>query len=308
MRDSDIPDLRKLNYFVQVVQHAGFRPAALHLGITQPVLSRHIQALEQTYGAVLLQRGPKGIHPTEIGEIVLDRAKALLFDARSFPDIFLNDRNKPTGLVRIALPTSFSGRMLPMLAQAVRRDHPGIRLAVQEGSVLNIIDQVINGKVDFGVATSPTQTNLLIEEKIASEEIFLVGREFDDIGEVCRPEDLTRLPLVLCPFPHGMRSIVDQIARQLGISLEPDIEVDGTNTLTALLKSGQYYSLVPVDSLQEEIRSGALKTRRIRPIFFRNLVIISLRERPMSFSARSVTRILRDLAVSNSAVEAGAIR
>lgn len=66
-----------LRIFAQVVQARSLRGASLRLGIQTSTVSRRIKALEDSLGAVLLHRSPDGIHLTELGSTIFERARDL---------------------------------------------------------------------------------------------------------------------------------------------------------------------------------------------------------------------------------------
>lgn len=66
-------DLRRLRHFSALVQHGNFHRAADALHLTQPALTRSIQALEAHVGAPLLTRHRTGVEPTELGRLLLRR-------------------------------------------------------------------------------------------------------------------------------------------------------------------------------------------------------------------------------------------
>ncbi|MCF7552309.1 LysR family transcriptional regulator [Pseudonocardia sp. WMMC193] len=72
-------DLKRIRYFVAVAEQLSFARAAAELHITQPALSRQIQALERELGTPLLVRDRRGIAAlTGPGRQLLEDAQALL--------------------------------------------------------------------------------------------------------------------------------------------------------------------------------------------------------------------------------------
>ena len=69
-------DLRQLRYFIAVAERGGFGAAASALNVAQSALSRHVQLLEHELGGALLERGARGVAPTESGKVLLARPLA----------------------------------------------------------------------------------------------------------------------------------------------------------------------------------------------------------------------------------------
>ena len=75
-------DLRRLRHALALAEHRNFARAAAALHITQPALSRSIQALEDGLGVRLFDRSPRDVDPTAFGELVLRHARSLELSAR----------------------------------------------------------------------------------------------------------------------------------------------------------------------------------------------------------------------------------
>ncbi len=60
-------DIKQLQYFIAVAEEKHMGRAALRLHMSQPPLTRHIQALERTLGVQLFVRTPRGMSLTEAG-------------------------------------------------------------------------------------------------------------------------------------------------------------------------------------------------------------------------------------------------
>src|SRR5919206_1160967 len=79
-RAADAIELRHLRAFVAVAEELNFGRAAAALYVSQPALSRQIQALEELVGCQLLRRSTHRVELTLAGEALLDRARRVLGD------------------------------------------------------------------------------------------------------------------------------------------------------------------------------------------------------------------------------------
>ena len=69
--------IRYWRNFLRVAQHGSLSGVADEIGIAQPILSRQISRLEQTYGVRLFERHGRGMRLTPAGEILRRRAEEL---------------------------------------------------------------------------------------------------------------------------------------------------------------------------------------------------------------------------------------
>ena len=101
-----VQDLNDLYFFVQVVDHGGFAPAARALSLPKSKLSRRIALLEERLGVRLLQRSTRRFHVTEIGQQYYRHCVAMLVEAEAAQEAVERTRAVPQGLVRLTCPSA----------------------------------------------------------------------------------------------------------------------------------------------------------------------------------------------------------
>ena len=74
-------NLNDLYYFVQVVDHGGFAPAARALGLQKSKLSRRIAQLEEQLDTRLIHRSSRKFAVTEVGREYYEHCLAMLVEA-----------------------------------------------------------------------------------------------------------------------------------------------------------------------------------------------------------------------------------
>ena len=104
--------LALLDTFVQIVEAKSLSAAAVHLGTTQPTVSRRLQTLERTLGARLIRRSTQAMQLTEDGQRCYDRAKELLASWHAFEHDLRGDGNEPEGRLRVVVPHALGQHLL----------------------------------------------------------------------------------------------------------------------------------------------------------------------------------------------------
>ena len=77
-------DLRRCRHVLALDLHRNFARAAESLGLTQPALTRSLQALEKSIGARLFDRDRARVEPTPVGQRLIERARLLVNQAHAF--------------------------------------------------------------------------------------------------------------------------------------------------------------------------------------------------------------------------------
>ena len=70
-------DLRDIEYFAVIAEHGHLGRAAEALGLGQPALSVSLRRLEDSAGAKLVKRTPKGVELTDVGRALLSHVGRL---------------------------------------------------------------------------------------------------------------------------------------------------------------------------------------------------------------------------------------
>lgn len=292
-------DTRRLRYFAETARFLSFRKAATHVGIAQSALSRQVQALETALGVVLFQRHANGIKLTEAGIVLLEHAQRILDLLGETQGILDDMRLRPKGVVTFAVPASFADTYLAKVFGIFAADFPEVHLRVMIGATQGIENWLLDRQADIGVVVAPARSSSLIQEKILTEDMYLVGRErLSWMGDGAVPLAALRdLPLVLPLASYGSRRLIDNATSSLGFALEPQIEIDGPQIMTELVRSRGLYTVMPKSVLKSG-RDDDLVAIPLTPTFQRDLAVATLAGEPLSLATRAFAKVLRDVARS----------
>lgn len=148
--------LTQLEIFAVVAERKGFTLAAAQLKISQSGVSHAIRLLEQELGVELLHRHQGVVELTDIGESLLQKAQAILGLAETMRQEAADARGMKRGTLRIGSfgPTS-SLWLLPKVLADYRRLYPGIEVHIDEGPDRQIVQWLMDRRVDVGFVTLP---------------------------------------------------------------------------------------------------------------------------------------------------------
>lgn len=211
-------NIKQLEHLIAVAEARSFSRAAERLFITQPALSRSIQALEEDLGAPLFDRIGKRIELTPLGSHVLARAGRLVRDAGELARSAEIFRQGGSGALRIGMGSGPAAMLMAPLIRHIAAQHPGVRLAITRGALPLQLVQLRAGQLDALVADA---------RSIAPAEDLVVTA----LGELrtcfaCRPghpllahESLTLEQLLA--YPVASTPLSDEVARLLVAAYGP---------------------------------------------------------------------------------------
>jgi len=170
-------NLRRLKYFIKIVDIGSLTQAAEVLFIAQPALSQQIVILEGEVGKQLLLRTKRGVTPTEAGRVLYRHAQQIQRQIeQAHADVHASGLAL-TGQVSVGLAsgTAASALALPLL-KTVRERHPEVVLYLNESLGSMLCEQVSNGRMDMAVLYGGRGlVQGLSFEPLLTEELVLVA-------------------------------------------------------------------------------------------------------------------------------------
>lgn len=240
--------LEKFEFLIALARERHFRRAAERCGVTQPTLSAGIRALEETFGAALVNRGSRYIGLTPEGERVLEWARRITGDAHAMRQEIDTLKRGVAGVIRLAcIPTALpvAARLCSVLADR----HPGVSFSVQSTSSKYMLSLLEDFQIDGGITyldNEPlphTITTPFYDETyrlVTADKTLFAGRTS------VRWRELSRLPLCLFTPDMQNRRIVDQIlAEHTEGPLAVSTETNSSLVMASLVASGKWSSIMP---------------------------------------------------------------
>lgn len=143
-----------------VLQHGSLSAAARELGLTQPTIGRHIDALEQTIGSPLFVRSTNGLIATDAALELRPYAEALSATSAALLRTASSHRQRIAGTVRISASEVIGVEVLPAILAPLLEAHPELHI---ELSTSDAIEDLLNRAADIAIRmTEPTQDALIV--------------------------------------------------------------------------------------------------------------------------------------------------
>ncbi|CAB3919398.1 LysR family transcriptional regulator [Achromobacter piechaudii] len=141
-------DFQKLKHLLAVVEYGTFSLAAKKVNLSQPALSRSIQALEAELGLPLLDRGTRQVRLTPYGACVAERARRMRFEEAELQRELKTLHSGESGTLTIGLsPTPAALLLSPFLAH-MAANRPQVRVGVELGATAVLLDMLRAERID----------------------------------------------------------------------------------------------------------------------------------------------------------------
>ena len=309
-------DLRQLRYFIAIVEQGSFSQAAAFLNIAQPALSLHVRNMEQDLGTALLFRSPKGVAPTEAGEILLRNARIILNQVTIAEEEIRGHESDPVGVVRVGLPGTISEILSVPLIVAAHRRFPNVKLRLAEAMSGFVEEWLQDARIDLALLYRQDEGhNMAMLEMLTEELVFFCrSRDADALDLPPRNEPMTfarlaEIPLIVPGQAHGLRRLLSDAAQSRNSQLTVGIEVDSYSNIKELVKAGFGCSVLPLNAIKREVEAGEMCSWSFdAPAVRRSVYLAHSEDRPMTNAVSVIhdliQEVLRDLLTAGAWVGA----
>jgi DNA-binding transcriptional LysR family regulator len=183
------PNWDELRTFVEVARDGSLSGAARRLGLTQPTVGRHIDALEAALGSTLFTRSPRGLTPTPAALALGPHAEAMAAAAAALGRAASGEAAADRGAVRVTASDVVGCEVLPPILATFHAEHPGIAI---ELALTNRNEDLARRDADIAVRmVRPTQSGL-VARRIGSSRIRLYAHR-DYLARFGEPRSLADL-------------------------------------------------------------------------------------------------------------------
>ncbi|MET4802316.1 LysR family transcriptional regulator [Bradyrhizobium sp. LB11.1] len=248
-----------LRAFVRALEGGSFSAAAKELGIGQPAISKRIAMLEREFGTQLFSRTTRTLKPTAEAHRIYDLARQILdsFDmARSSVE---ETAPRPTGTLRIGLPSSFGRRyMMPVIAEYVRH-YPDVRVDLRFSErFVNLVEEGIEIALRIGNLEAST----LVARRLGTVQRYLVATPTYLHGRAMprTPDDLESHQCIVYSriSPAHQWAFESEHGRHVA-SINGPIHVDDADAMQEATMQHLGIAILPDWKAAEGLRSGELE-------------------------------------------------
>jgi DNA-binding transcriptional LysR family regulator len=252
-------DLNDLYFFVQVVDHRGFAPAARALGVQKSRLSRRIALLEDRLGARLIQRSSRKFSVTDIGWTYYHHCVAMLVEAEAAEAAVSQAHDEPRGLVRISCPTALLSFQFGALFAGFLTAYPEVDLRLE--AVNRRVDVIAEGlDLAIRVRFPPLEPTELVMRRLDESSQCLVASPSLITAPLPGPADLAGLPSLdtgPARTDPGWR-LAHEDGRTAVVPHRPRLVTDDMETLKQAALAGIGVAQLPTMMVWRDIEAGRL--------------------------------------------------
>ncbi|MDQ1183619.1 LysR family transcriptional regulator [Agrobacterium larrymoorei] len=254
-------DAKALRIFTAVVRTGSIRSAAELLHVAASVVSRQIAETERNVGLPLFERSSRGVGLTDAGRLVLEHAQRVIEDRNLHSEQLDQLRSVQQARIRICCGEGFLGDMIEHGLKTFVKSYPLVAYSLTLGSTDDVLDTVVNGDSDIGIAYNPVIDTRLRSLAISRQPLCLVAPNGHPL--LARPsirlqDCMAESPYALLSKGHGVTQLVARVAADCGMAVAPLVETPSIDVLRRFVIAELGVTFLPNFSVATELSRSAL--------------------------------------------------
>ena len=302
-------ELDHIEAFLAIVRRGGFTRASATLHLSQPAISRRIDLLERALGAPVFERVRSGVVLTDAGRAFLPHAEAMLAQLRDGIAAVEALRGTARGTVTLAIVGTLASSSLTACLRRFRRAHPGIDLRLQTALSAEVSALVRRGDATLGLRYNADPDPDIASTKVHDEAMVPVCSPGHRLARARRiaPQSLAGERWIAFPSrPGAAGTAAGAVASRepyasalahglaaLGLPAAEILPIDSLTAQKRMVEAGFGLALLPASSVDEELRTGALRPLRIPAL--RATIPIALIHRRRAFLSGATKALIAEL-------------
>jgi len=257
-------DIQGIQAFLTVSETGSFSRAADALFLTQPAVSKRIQALEHSLGITLFDRIGKSVRLTESGQALLPSCRRIIDEIAESQRIISNLRQTTSGILSLATSHHIGLHRLPPVLREFFSNYAEVELKLSFMDSEEACQQIINGDIELAIITLPDEDNDRLEMKpVWNDPLRVVASKHHPLASASRVtmKQLLDHAAILPSRGTYTRKLIDA-ALGLDESVSPLLETHYLETIKAMVQAGLGWSMLPLSMLDGTLSSLDIKHAR----------------------------------------------
>ncbi|WP_213777906.1 LysR family transcriptional regulator [Caballeronia sp. dw_276] len=221
--------------FLEVLREGSLSGAARSLGLTQPTVGRHVDALEEALGYALFIRTQQGLSPTQQALALRPYAEALESTSMALLRAASSQESGVRGTIRITASDVITVEVLPAIITELHAAYPELTIELMPS---NRIEDLLQREADIAVRMQRPSQGVLIARRIGDIELGMYAHKdyLARRGKPVRIDDLAGHALIgfdkETAFIRSMKTQLPEVRREL-LALRTDSDLASLAMLRA---------------------------------------------------------------------------
>jgi DNA-binding transcriptional LysR family regulator len=247
-------DLIDLRLFLQVVETSSITLGSRQANMALASASARIRGMEDTLGAVLLERGSRGVKPTPAGRALVHHARIVLQQLENMRGELREYAGGLKGHVRVLSNTAGLVEFLPDALATFLAANRGIDIDLEERSSHEIVPAITAGLADIGIVADLVDIAEVESFPFATDRLVLIVPKGHPLGprrQLAFSEALDH-EFIGLKMSNPLQLYVGQHAARAGRPLKLRVRLSSIDTVCRMVESRVGIAVIPQSSLHHQ--------------------------------------------------------
>lgn len=166
-------NIQQLRYIVALDRFRNFARAAEACDVSQPTLSAMLVRLEKELDTRIFERSSKSVSPTTIGKKIIRQAQKALMETDRITELINEDKGTIGGFFTLSVGPTIAPYLLPKFIRQYRKTYPNVTLSIKEMKADFMLDSLLKGETDAGIAISDNMRQGVLEIPLYTEKFYV---------------------------------------------------------------------------------------------------------------------------------------
>ncbi|MGE7622806.1 LysR family transcriptional regulator [Viridibacillus sp. NPDC096237] len=274
-------DLKRLNYFITIVNNKSYSKAAEKLHISQPSLSNAVKKLEHEVGAPLLERSTRKFALTDAGELLYTRATIMLSQMdimnKEMKEVIVGGKGEVVLGIIDSLKT-----WLPKLIYNYKQSYPAMVFKLFDVLSVEHVKQTLQTYKSHAIITN----QLIYEEDIDSiplykERLVAVLPQEHPLSKktTLSLADLEQESFIISTEGFQTRIDIINAFKEEQLKLNIQFEIDRFETAVSLVRNHLGVTIVSENYVMEPIDKTVIRRPIDHPFLERTVYLAYMKNR-----------------------------
>jgi len=292
-------NLNQLRVFYEAARSGSFTVAAKTLCITQPAVTAQIKTFEDHCNLKLFKKKGRSLYLSEEGTALYEYTKRIFEFEKEVEDVIDEMRKLKRGTLRLGTSKAYARYFMPFLISTFREAFPHIKLHLDEGSSLDIIQSILDLKNEVAVIARVKEDPNVTFLPFKRDRLILILAPTHLLArkKSVSVEELVHEPMIMKEIGSGTRKQVNELFSKKNLTPNVLMETSNTEFIKQLVQRGEGISFLVEEAVAVEIREKRLATVPVageNP--FLDVSIAYLKDQHLSHPAKAFVDMLEKMA------------
>jgi len=251
---------RQLQSLVLVARHESVSRAAEALHVTQPAVSLQLRTLEEIAGTALTRKVGRTIQLTAAGEVMAAFSERILRLWEQAGDELAALNGITSGTLRIGAVTT-AEHLLPPLLVPFTMERPDVRLKLQVGNRVEIVNMLARQEIDLAIMGTPPREFATNAARFARHPMGFVASPDHPLMRKRKVTlaDVVGANLLVRERGSGTRTAVEKLFKAAGHALDFGSEVSSNEAIKRMVSAGLGLGFLSVHACALEFEAGLIR-------------------------------------------------